>query len=117
VPGFVLDDVVRVAGSGPIARLAETAVEMEQYLMDGRLDEVQVPVDLVWGASDRLFPLSYARALEQGLPEARLTLIEQCGHVPHQECPERMLGTLRRVLEQAPPAAEPDEEDQDDVAR
>ncbi|NIQ53267.1 MAG: hypothetical protein GWN85_07240, partial [Gemmatimonadetes bacterium] len=49
VPGFVLDDVVRWARVGPAARFAATAADLERWLLDGRLDEVRVPVELVWG--------------------------------------------------------------------
>ena len=44
IPGFVLDNVVREAQTGPIARLAQTAGEMGQYVLEGRLHEVTAPV-------------------------------------------------------------------------
>jgi len=103
IPGFVLDDVVRQAQSGPLARIAQTAGEMGQYLLDGRLGEITAPVDLVWGASDRLFPLAYARRMMVQLPAARLTTIEGCGHVPSQECPSRFGAALSDVLTMPPP--------------
>ncbi len=108
VPGFVVDDIVRTAASGPIARIAATAGEMGPYLLDGRLDEITVPVDLVWGTSDQLFPMEYAQTLRRGLPRARLWRVERCGHVPHQECPGRFLSVLEEVLRTAPvePVAE-----------
>ncbi len=49
VPDFVLDDVIRWARVGPAARLAQTADVMDPYLLDDRLGEVTVPVELVWG--------------------------------------------------------------------
>jgi pimeloyl-ACP methyl ester carboxylesterase len=104
LPGFVLDDVVRVARTGPIARLSQTADEMGSYLLDGRLDSVQVPVDLLWGADDQVMPLRYARRLEEGLAAVRLTTLPDCGHVPQRECPADFAGALARVLAQPPPA-------------
>jgi len=98
VPDFVLDDIVRNAQRGPLGRFAATAAGMGDYLLDGRLHEVQVPVELVWGESDRLMPLDYARRLAEGLPRARLTTIPRCGHVPQVECPAALVATLRHVL-------------------
>jgi pimeloyl-ACP methyl ester carboxylesterase len=103
VPGFVLDDVVREARSGPIGRIARAAASLEPYLLDGRLTQVTVPVDLLWGVSDRVMPLEYARRMETELPRARLTAIPSCGHVPHRECPDRFLRALEELLAAPPP--------------
>ncbi len=98
VPDFVLDDIVRHARRGPLGRFASTSAGMSDYLLDGRLHEVQVPVELLWGESDRLMPLDYARRLAEGLPRARLTTIPRCGHVPQVECPAAFVAGLRQVL-------------------
>lgn len=103
VPDFLLDDIVRQARSGPLGRFAATAATMGRYLLDGRLHEVNVGVDLVWGESDRLMPLDYARRLADGLPRARLTTIPRCGHVPQVECPQAFLAALRGVLREPVP--------------
>lgn len=105
IPGFVLDDIVRRAAAGPIGRLMADVPEMERHLLDGRLGEIQVPVDILWGESDRYLPLSYARRMEAELPRARLTVLPACGHVPHNECPERFAALLAEVLASPPPAA------------
>lgn len=102
VPGFVLLDVVRQARSGPLSRLVPA--EMVPYLLDGKLDSLRVPVDLLWGASDRMVPLAYAERLRAGLPAARLTTVERCGHVPQVECAERFAEALAKIL--AAPAPE-----------
>lgn len=103
VPDFVLDDIVRDANHGPIARMNDVS-DITAHLLDNRLNEVRVPVDLVWGASDRLLPLDYARRMQAGLPASRLTPVEHCGHVPQRECPARLVSALASVLAQAPPA-------------
>ncbi|MGA9528648.1 MAG: alpha/beta hydrolase [Terriglobales bacterium] len=102
-PAFVLDDVVRIAKTGPIARILATSAEIPGYTLDGKLADFPVPVDIIWGASDRLIPPDYAREMEAQLPAARLTLIERCGHIPQLECPERLLEVLQGVLAAEPP--------------
>jgi pimeloyl-ACP methyl ester carboxylesterase len=103
IPGFVLDAVVHEAQTGPLARLAQTAAAMEPYLLDGRLHEIKAPVDLIWGESDKVFSIAYARRMMAGLPASRLTVIPGCGHVPQQECPSKFRTALVEVLKQAPP--------------
>jgi pimeloyl-ACP methyl ester carboxylesterase len=103
IPGFVLDNVVREAQSGPISRLVQTAGDMSQYVLDGKLHEVKAPADLLWGESDKLFSIAYARRMMTQLPAARLTTIPACGHVPQQECPIRFGAALSDVLTMPPP--------------
>jgi len=107
LPGFVLDDVVRWSRVGPAGRLAASLVdagdEVNAFLLDDRLHEVTVPVELVWGDSDGLFTLDYAQRLLDGLPRARLHPVLGCGHVPHRECPDRVIEALQSALAMEPP--------------
>jgi len=103
IPGYVLDDVVRLARTGPLSRLAQTAGEMDRYVLDGKLSDINAPVDLIWGESDKLFSLAYARRMMVQLPASRLTTIPGCGHVPQQECPARFASALSDVLTMPPP--------------
>jgi pimeloyl-ACP methyl ester carboxylesterase len=73
-------------------------------MLIGRLGEITTPVDLLWGASDRLLPLAYAERMAAQLPAARVTPIARCGHVPQAECPERFAAALAELLAAAPPA-------------
>lgn len=111
-PGFVLDDVVRWSKVGPAARLAERlaagGTEVESYVLAGRLHEVKVPVDLVWGDADDLFTMDYAGTLLDGLPAARLTTVADCGHISQRECPDRFLKALQQTLAEPPPVAPPE---------
>ena len=103
VPDFVLDGIVRYSRHGPIGRLIATAADMERYLLDGKLGDFRTPVDLVWGESDRVVDLDYARRMEAQLPAVRLTVLSRCGHVPVRECPAGLTAALTRVLSEPPP--------------
>ncbi|MGH9523289.1 MAG: alpha/beta fold hydrolase [Terriglobales bacterium] len=105
IPDFILDDVVRQAQRGPIGRLAR-AGDMPRFLMSvDRVQHFPVPVDLLWGESDRLVPVTYARTLQAELPAARLTTLPRCGHIPQAECPIAFTAALEKVLLQSPPAS------------
>lgn len=105
IPDFVLDDMVRRNPAGPLGRLMQDLDDMARHLLDGQLGEFAVPVDLVWGESDRHLPVDYARRLAGELDRVRLTTIPRCGHLPANECPERFTEILRRVLAAGPPPA------------
>jgi pimeloyl-ACP methyl ester carboxylesterase len=106
-PGFVLDDMIRWSRVGPAGRLkgrlADAGDQIDAYLLDDRLDEVVVPVELVWGDADGLFTLDYAQRLLDGLPRARLHTVHGCGHVPHRECPDKTLEAIQAALAMPPP--------------
>lgn len=105
-PDYVLDDIVRRSASGPIARMVAELADLQAHLLDGRLDEVTVPVDLLWGASDQLMSLAYAERMAAQLPRARLSTIPGCGHHPPNECPGKLAPRLTEVLAMELPAPE-----------
>jgi pimeloyl-ACP methyl ester carboxylesterase len=97
-PGFVLDDLIRVCRRGPLGRLTETADEMDRFVLEGRLHEITVPTDLLWGEEDRVFPVSYAQRLADGLRDSRLTTLPHCGHTPHRNHPRQFARALGELL-------------------
>ncbi len=64
-----------------------------------RYPELEVPTLLLWGTADRIVPLWVAEELERRLPDARLEVIEECGHIPPEEKPQESLGILMDFLE------------------
>lgn len=64
-----------------------------------RLAEVQVPTLVVSGAEDAVVPPEQSERLAQELPNAEFTLLEGCGHLPQEECPEAFAETVTAWLE------------------
>jgi pimeloyl-ACP methyl ester carboxylesterase len=103
IPANVLDDMVRRGPTGPIARFMGTAATMAPWLLsEDQLRALGMPVRLVWGVSDQLFPLDYARRMEAALPDVELIPVERCGHIPQQEAPDRFLPALLKALGDTP---------------
>ncbi len=63
-----------------------------------KLGRLSVPTLLLWGANDRIVPPALGRRLEGILPDARLEILEGCGHMPHEELPEASLDQVRAFL-------------------
>ncbi len=68
-----------------------------EVLVD-RLPLLKVPTLVVWGERDRVFPRSQAKEAVAQLLEGSLTLVPECGHVPHVECPDLFLAALDGFL-------------------
>jgi pimeloyl-ACP methyl ester carboxylesterase len=68
-----------------------------EVLVD-HLPSLKVPTLVVWGERDRVFPRSQAREAVTHLPGGSLSLIPDCGHMPHVERPDRFLGALDGFL-------------------
>lgn len=49
------------------------------------LHRIKVPALVVWGDADKVFPSAYSAAWMKRLPDARLRIIPDCGHLPHIE--------------------------------
>jgi pimeloyl-ACP methyl ester carboxylesterase len=50
---------------------------------------IDIPALLVWGAADRVLASGYGEGWRAALPDARMEVIEDAGHYPHWEQPER----------------------------
>jgi len=64
-----------------------------------RLNELKIPVQLIWGADDPLFPVSHAARAHSLIANSSLAVIEGAGHTPQAERPEEFNRVLRRFLE------------------
>jgi pimeloyl-ACP methyl ester carboxylesterase len=72
----------------------------QREVLADRLPLLKIPTLVVWGERDRVFPRSQAKVAVAQLPEGSLTLVPECGHVPHVECPDRFLAALDGFLGQ-----------------
>jgi pimeloyl-ACP methyl ester carboxylesterase len=66
-----------------------------------RIDASGVPALLVWGRQDHYVPLSAARRLHARLKHSRLWALDECGHIPHAECTERVAPAVGAFLARA----------------
>jgi pimeloyl-ACP methyl ester carboxylesterase len=58
------------------------------------LHRIDVPTLLIWGDTDRIFPKEHALAYERSIPNAKLVIVPDCGHVPQIEQPEAFVAAL-----------------------
>lgn len=56
--------------------------------VSSRLPRVSMPVLLIWGGNDPLFPVENATWAHRLLPDSRLVVLEGAGHTPQAERPD-----------------------------
>lgn len=69
-----------------------------RYDLTKQLHEIHVPVQIVWGADDPLFPVSHATRAHALIRSSRLAVIEGAGHTPQAERPEEFNRVLLNFL-------------------
>jgi pimeloyl-ACP methyl ester carboxylesterase/quercetin dioxygenase-like cupin family protein len=69
-----------------------------------RLAGIAISTLVVWGAADRMIPVDHGRAYADGIPGARLRMIDQAGHLPQLETPDELLAAVREFTATIRPA-------------
>ena len=65
-----------------------------------KLKSIQTPTLLIWGANDNWIPLkSVGIKMDSVLPNSKLVVLENSGHVPMEENPEESLVILKKFIQ------------------
>jgi haloalkane dehalogenase len=70
--------------------------KLEPYA--GRLESIDVPALLLWGADDPFAPLAGAERFVERLPQARLEVVPGTGHFVYDDAPEVAAGAVAGFL-------------------
>jgi pimeloyl-ACP methyl ester carboxylesterase len=63
-----------------------------------RLHRIEVPTLIVWGKDDKLISSAYAEEFGRRIAGSRVEVLDECGHVPQLEQPERTLALVNDFL-------------------
>jgi pimeloyl-ACP methyl ester carboxylesterase len=89
-----LDDEGQAAFYRQIAEADEVYTDQVEPLYPA----IDVPVLVVWGRDDAWIPIDRAHRLHELIPGARLTVIEQAGHLIQLDQPEALTAALTQWL-------------------
>ncbi|HEY4241596.1 MAG TPA: alpha/beta hydrolase [Kofleriaceae bacterium] len=76
------------------ALVAYAGRTMSDPTLLGRVRAIDLPVHVVWGASDRIVTPAYGRAVAAAIPGATFAVLPESGHLPQLETPERLLAEI-----------------------
>jgi 2-hydroxy-6-oxonona-2,4-dienedioate hydrolase len=74
---------------GNILVLQDLDVRTQNLMTEERLGRIQAPTLVVWTTDDPTSEIAEGHFWAQSIPNSRFELIEDAGHWPHYEQPER----------------------------
>jgi pimeloyl-ACP methyl ester carboxylesterase len=103
IPAFIAKDVLRVRAEGDwvIDRTIKSMFTGKD-VMDNHLQELTMPVLIIWGKQDLIIPLELADKLHRGIPQSRLDVVDGCGHLAPVACANEVLPTMENFLQHSP---------------
>lgn len=104
MPEFIAKAAVRkLQGNAWVIRRSMRAMTIGHDLLDFRLNNMQVPTLIVWGAQDTLIPLSVGETMHQDIPHSVLNVMEGCGHLTPAVCSRSTVRSTVDFLRAQPP--------------
>jgi len=105
-PTLITDKQVQIYAQPLRRREVRDALQKTARLIDTqRLSKyipmyktIDVPSLLIWGRYDRVVPLEIGTRLTRELPQARMVVVDRCGHTPDEERPQQVILALKRFI-------------------
>ena len=93
----LVDEVFDIVNDrGKAIRVVATAKSALRHNVGDQLDQITIPVLLIWGQQDIITPPFVGEKFHELLPNSELHLVEKCGHAPMMEHPQ----TFNQLLDQ-----------------
>src|SRR6266478_2427137 len=86
------------AGDGYTVNQVLDSILRGEDVLDGRVGAIHKPTLILWGREDRLIPVSLAERFHNEITGSRLEVIDNCGHMPHVECPKEFSAAVLEFL-------------------
>lgn len=102
-PGMIGNEILWELGTYAALRspgLFSAAYALAGYDNREPLSQISIPTQIVWGQQDRLVPVGAAYSYERRIPDAELSLVDDCGHMVQLERPARFNGEISRFASQ-----------------
>jgi pimeloyl-ACP methyl ester carboxylesterase len=104
-PGHLQDAGLAGVVGGTALAVGKDAFKRQQEAIIGRIDsrphlkDIGCPTAVIAGRDDQLMPVEIVKEMADGIPGARLTVVEDCGHIAALEQPAKVLQALIEWLE------------------
>jgi pimeloyl-ACP methyl ester carboxylesterase len=85
-------------GDGYTVSKVMDAIERKEDTLDGHLGAIRAPTLILWGRQDRTVPLQFGESMQRGIADAKLVVLDHCGHGPMIECPGPFESALENFL-------------------
>jgi pimeloyl-ACP methyl ester carboxylesterase len=86
-PGFVTRDILKYFQHNAwVIKRAMASILTRKDATDSILPQLKMPVLIVWGAEDRILPVSQGETMHRLVPQSELDIVQGCGHLAPKEC-------------------------------
>jgi pimeloyl-ACP methyl ester carboxylesterase len=103
LPGFMARDALRRLQSGQwVTDKAMASMADGKDTLDDRLGGLQAPLLLVWGADDKIVPISVGMKMHELDPRSEMDIVEGCGHLAPKMCAPRVAAATADFLKANP---------------
>jgi pimeloyl-ACP methyl ester carboxylesterase len=82
-------------GRHALLRTVDGLMNENAEIFAARYPTLRTPALLIWCAHDRIVPLRFGKRLYKDLPNAKIDVIEECGHIPQEEEPEETVAAIQ----------------------
>lgn len=85
-----------IARNGPAL-----VAHLEQFTLPDpkeRLGRITAPTLILWGRADKVIPVAQADQLAAAIPNAKLVIYDEVGHLPQEEAPSETIADVRNFL-------------------
>ena len=97
-PPQLIAELIEIMAEVRPAGYRAAAIALGDTDLRSRLGQIRAPTLVIHGECDGVVPLSTARELTAAIPDARLVVIPDAGHVANQEQPEAFNAVVREFL-------------------
>ena len=63
-----------------------------------KLISIKSPTLIIWGENDPVIPVKYAQSFVSGIDDCRFVKMDNCGHTPYVESPDRFYKIVSEFL-------------------
>ncbi len=84
-------------GARAMVRLSRSA---RHDHLGGRIKDISCPTLLVWGKQDVVTPPEAARQFQENLPDVRIVWLDECGHAPMMEWPDKFALAMAEFVQE-----------------
>lgn len=85
-------------GRHALLQLGKRAIPKNIDDFTSQYSKISAPTLILWGLDDEVLPLKIGKMLHEAIPRSRLEIINNCGHVPQEECPEETICYISEFL-------------------
>ena len=88
-------------GRRSLRRIAKQIIPSNIEEISSRYRTLNYPTLILWGREDKITPLQIGEQLHNDIPNSTFIVLEQCGHIPHEEKPDDARTVISEFIRKA----------------